>query len=200
MLRNSNKNVFISSLYNYNMGKKEVLGVLFIVISILISLSNLTLVGAVIGTGISNSLGIIAVAFFAVGAILIAREARDPRARIDNIVKKYVMGKIDVVHTAAKLNRIIPIQNVKYRTGKQHTLVGERNAYPIDLRKGRRAEELAILEYLLAVKNNPQGIRQNKIEIARGLSTKHYMKAFKQTLDRFKKNHAPALETLLGIT
>ncbi len=57
------------------MGKKRIFGILFITISILMAFSNLTIVGAVIGTNASDSLGWVAIAFFVVGlALMIERE------------------------------------------------------------------------------------------------------------------------------
>ena len=167
------------------MGKKRVVGILFIAVSILISLSNITLVGAVIGAPASNFLGIVALAFFVVGAVLVIYEEM-PRKRIEDIVRKYERGKIDVINTAYLLNKTVPIQNVRYTERKQHSIVGERNASPIGLRAGSMAQELPIVEYLVSEQ--------------KGLSTKHYMKAFKKTVKNFKEAHKHDLASVLGIT
>jgi uncharacterized protein (DUF486 family) len=179
------------------MNKKRFIGFIFILISICIVVSNISITGAVIGNLTSNYLSLIAATFLIVGAALMVYET--PQQRIEEIIKQYEAGQLDVIRVISELNRIVPIQGVKYRTGKQHTIIGDRNAYPIGLKSGRKAEELAMAAYLMAGKNNRLGIRQSNIEIDRGFSTKHYMKEFKKALENFKAIHAGDLEAVLGI-
>ncbi|MBU2496746.1 MAG: hypothetical protein KJ767_01660 [Nanoarchaeota archaeon] len=181
------------------MNGKRITGFLFIILAIVITISNINITGAVTGTSTSNLLSLVALVFTIIGIVLLISE-KTPEQKIEDIIEQYKDGQIDSVYAVAQINKIIPIQGVKYRTGKQHTILGERNAYPIDLKTGRKAEELAMTEYLMAAKNNPLGIMQSNIEIKKGLSTKHYMKEFKKTLERFKTSHSEDLETILGIS
>ncbi len=156
--------------------------------------------GNVVSDRVSAVSSIFGLVFIIGGLGLMIYEERSPKQKIEDIVKQYESGQIDSVHTVAELNKVVQIQNVRYKTGKQHSLVGKRDAYPLKLKRGREAEELAIVEYLLAVKNNPQGIRNNRIEIRKGLSTKHYMEKFQKIIGEFKQIHAKELETILEIT
>ena len=181
-------------------GFREYLRIFLFILGILFVLdSNATITGAVIGTTVPSSFNILLGLITLIASFTLTKE-KTTQERIEDIIRKYEHGELDAIHTANALNEIGTIQNVRYREGKQHTIVGARDAYPIPLKNGRKAEELAIAEYLLASKNNPRGTRQNNLEFRKGLSTKHYMEAFRKEIEKYKRTHRQELEAILGIT
>ena len=60
-----------------NMKKKQFLGLVFVVISLIVLISNFSITGAVIGTSSSNSLSLIAVIFLVVGLALVSQRERN---------------------------------------------------------------------------------------------------------------------------
>lgn len=63
------------------MDLKKSLGIIFIFLSIIISVSNLNLTGAIIGSSLSNSFSFIAAAFLVVGVLLIMAGRKDYNSR-----------------------------------------------------------------------------------------------------------------------
>jgi hypothetical protein len=182
------------------MKPKKILGISFILLGVIISVSNLSITGAVIGSSLSNYFSFIALIFFIGGIGLLMADIRiTGNQRIEEVINQYQVGSIDVIHAVSEINKIDPIQAVRYRTGKQHSIVGNLNAYTTGLKSGKAAEELAMTAYLLAGKNNPIGARNSNIEIAKGISTKHYMEGFKKVLGKFKENNKKDLLDILGI-
>lgn len=181
--------------------KRRILSIALILLGWLLLKPSISPTGFVIGTTII-SYSFIGTILFLIGIILLLTEKEDPKEQIEEIIRKYGQGKIDAIHAAAELDEVVEIQNVKYRTGKQHAIVGERNIYalPESMRHGRKAEELAIVEYLIAIRNNPQGSKQNNLEFKKGLSTKHYMKELIKIIKEFRYMHDSELEEILGIT
>jgi len=153
--------------------------------------------GAVIGlVSVSHSfLGIISLLF----GVLFLALVDDKKKRIEDIVKSYESGDISEIEAVKELNEIVQIKNVRYREEKQHSLVGERDIYSVHLKSGKKAENLALVEYLVAGKNNPSGARFSNLEFRKGLSTKHYMVAFRKLVLEYKKEHKKELEDILGV-
>lgn len=119
--------------------------------------------------------------------------------KIQEIVTKYQAKEIDPIEAVIDINNIISIHSVKFKEGFQHTILGERDSYPIPLKEGKRAEELAILEYIVAVRNHPEQRRINELHIAKGLSTKHYSEGIKKLIESIKGKYAKDLQARLGI-
>ena len=180
-------------------GFKEYLRIFLFSLGILFILdSNATITGAVIGTTVSSSLNILLGLIALIASFTLTKE-KTTQERIEDIIKEYEHGELDAIHTANALNEIVAIQNIRYREGKQHTILGEKHAYPLPKKNGIKAEELAMAEYLLASKNNPRGTRQNNLEFRKGLSTKHYAEAFRREIEKYKMAHRQELEAILGI-
>jgi len=59
------------------MNKKRITGFAFIVLAIGITLSNISITGAVIGTSISNSLSLAAIVFLIIGLVLTFQRDRN---------------------------------------------------------------------------------------------------------------------------
>lgn len=175
------------------MSKQRALGLIFVILGALCFDGDIT--GAVIGvSAASGSAGII---LTIIGILLLAFESH--RAMVKEIVKKYEEGEINLIEATTELNKAVGgIQNVKYVTSVKHSISGKRDSYPIELKQGKKAEDLAVAEYLLAVKNNPRGVRQNSIEISREVSTKHHASGFRERLETFKKRHKEELEVILA--
>lgn len=180
------------------MNKKRVLGFIFIVLAIVIVISNTNITGAVIGTSSSNILSLITLAFLVVGLVLMVYENK--AGGIENIVNQFEQGDISSVYAGFELDKIINPQSIRYRTGKQHTWVGERNAYPISLKSGKKAKELAMMGYIIAGINNPKEASKSNIEIKKGVSTKDYMKGFQKALEKYKIAHLSELKSLGIVT
>lgn len=175
------------------MSKQRALGLIFVILGALCFDGDIT--GAVIGASAgSGSIGII---LALAGILLLAFESH--KAVVKEIVKKYEEGEINLIEATTELDKAVGgIQNVKYITNMKHSISGKRDSYSIELKQGKRAEDLAVAEYLLAVKNNPRGIRQNSIEISKGVSTKHYAGGFRELLEKFKRKHKEELEAILA--
>lgn len=84
------------------------------------------------------SFGLFAFVLFAVGTFLVGHET-NVENKFDRILQEYQKGKSNAIETANELNEVIPIQNVKYATGKKHTLFGKVNAYTLPIRKGKKS-------------------------------------------------------------
>lgn len=182
------------------MHKKRLLGISFIGLAFVLSLNNLIITGAIVGTAISNSLSLVALIFFFLGSIIvISYDSRGNKEKIKEIIEKYEIGNINAVNAVNEINKIDPIQLVKFKQGLEHSVYGEKEGYSIPLRNGKEAEELAILEYLVAVKNRPEQRRKNELHLAKGFSTKHYSEGIKRLIESIKRKYAKDLETKLGI-
>ncbi|MEM3091097.1 MAG: hypothetical protein QXX55_01350 [Candidatus Pacearchaeota archaeon] len=183
------------------MNKNKIVGISFIILGFFITVNNLIITGAVIGNTLSNFIGIIALVFFIFGCIIIIfYNQKNNQEEIYKILERYENKKISPVEAVASINNIVPIKNVRFKEGFQHTIQGERDSYYIYLRNGKEARELAVLEYLVAVKNNPKEIKKNELHIERGISTKHYFRGFKEFVEIIKKKYSNDLEVMLGIT
>ena len=99
---------------------KSTIGILFITISILIAFSNLTIVGAVVGISISNSLSWIAIVFFIVGILFVVREEKE-----GNLALK-VMESGAVIDNSKRLKRIANKMGYGYKKVKEgYKVLGE---------------------------------------------------------------------------
>ncbi len=175
------------------MQKRGYIGIGLIVLGLAVFFAEpLGITGAVIGLEDARE-----VWFYLIGTLMIVGglilQARTPREDIGEIVNRLAKGQISPIRAAAEMNRIVPIYNVRYKTGKQHSLVSARDAYPVALKEGDEAEQLAMTEYIFGVGNNPHGVRGSNLEFRKGVSTKHYMKAFQAALERFRVENAEEL-------
>lgn len=169
-------------------------GLALIFLSLVLTLLNPNITGnATLEDVPTHSINIFVFVMFVMGSFLTA-QTLDKQNRINDIVIGYNKGDYGPVKAAEELNNIIEVRGVDYTTGKKHSLRGLWNKYTLPLKKGKKAEELALAEYILAQKNNPSGIRDNSIEIKKGVSTKHYMKGIKNRLDAFIDKYAGQLE------
>jgi len=88
------------------MEKKRILGFVFIILSIGITISNITTTGAVIGTSLSNYFSIVAIVLLIVGIILISSRDRNYAQEIlDN--KRYVDKEKEIKSIAKKMGYYI---------------------------------------------------------------------------------------------
>ncbi|MFH1311144.1 MAG: hypothetical protein ABIH65_01930 [Nanoarchaeota archaeon] len=181
------------------MKKQKILGVIFLSVSILTFIINISITGAVIGATFPISLNLIALVFFIGGLILILYDSRNNREKIREIIEQYKTGNISPVETVKEINEVSEIQQIKFKTGLQHSIYGERDSYPIPLKNGKKAEELAILEYLVAIRNHPEQRKENELHIGKGLSTKHYSEGIKKMIESIKGKYAKDLQAKLGI-
>ena len=183
------------------MEKKRLLGFSFIGLAFVIAINNVTITGAVVGNSLSNLLSLVALVFFLFGSIIVTfYYSRNNKEKIKEVIEKYKIGSINAVNAVSEINKIDPIQLVKFKQGLEHSIYGENNGYSIPLRSGKEAEELAILEYLVAVKNYPEQRRKNELHLAKGFSTKHYSERIRKLIESVKRKYAKDLETRLGIT
>ena len=180
------------------MKKQKLLALLLLSISIILSVFNSNITGAVIGISPSY-VSLAAMIFFIAGLIFTFYDSRSNREKIQEIVTRYKAKEIDSIEAVIDINNIIPIQSVKFKTGLQHTISGERDNYPIPLKNGKEAEELAILEYIVAVRNHPEQRGSNELHLAKGLSTKHYSEGIKRLIESIKGKYAKDLQARLGI-
>jgi len=178
--------------------KKFIGAFLFLVGVIMLSASQSGITGNIISDR-TGAVGSILSLVLIVGGLVVMVKG-DEYLALNDITRRYELGEIDAVRAGYLINEIIPIQNVKFRTGKQHSIVGADNTYPISLKEGDKAIELAIMGYLLALENNPKGSRNNNIEISRKASTKHHMNGFLKLLNSFKSSNAEDLEGILSTT
>lgn len=175
------------------MSKQRALGLIFVILGALCFDGDIT--GAVIG--VSTGSGGIGVILSLAGILLLAFESH--KGMVKEIIEKYEKGEINLIVATTELDKAVGgIQNVKYITNTKHSISGKRDSYSIDLKQGKKAEDLAVAEYLLAVKNNPKGVRQNSIEISREVSTKHHAAGFRERLEAFKRRHKEELEVILA--
>ena len=180
------------------MKKQKLLALLSFFVSIAVSIFNAGITGAAIGIS-SSYVSLAAMIFFIFGLILTFYDSRSGKERIYEIIQNYQAGEISPVETVREINEVSPIQLVKFKSGLQHTIAGERDSYPIPLKKGKEAEELAILEYIVAVKNHPEQRRKNELHLAKGLSTKHYSEGIQRLIESIKGKYAKDLQAKLGI-
>ncbi len=181
------------------MDKKRLLGFGFIGLAFVVTIYNLTITGAVIGNTLSNFMGFVTLVFFIGGLILTFYYSKSNREKIKELIEKYETGNITSVDAVNEINKIDSIQLVKFKYGLEHSVYGEKGCYPIPLKKGKEAEELAILEYLVAIKNHPEQRRKNELHLAKGFSTKHYSEGIKRLIESIKRKYAKDLEAKLGI-
>jgi len=91
---------------------KKTFGMLFISISILISFSNLTLIGAVIGTQKPDILSFVAIAFFIAGIALIIK------GRLEDLAKESLSSRT-VITDPRKIRRMSRMMGYKGRNVKE---------------------------------------------------------------------------------
>lgn len=182
------------------MKKKRLLGIGFVGISFVLAVNNLTITGAVIGNSLSNFFGFIALVFFVVGSILIlvSSEYADDKEKIKRVIGQYESGEISPVEAVREINVISPISFVKFKYGLEHSICGERYSYPISVKDGKKAEELAIVEYIVAVRNRPELWRKNELHLGKGVSTKHYPEKLNKLVEYIKRKYSLDLESKLG--
>ena len=180
------------------MRKQKIFALFCFVISIIFSIFNANITGAAIGIR-SSSISLAALVFFMFGLIFTFYDSRSDREKIKELVEQYETGKISPIEAIININGITPISSVKFKSGLQHTIVGERDSFSIPLRKGKKAEELAILEYLVAIRNHTEIRRDNELHFDKGVSTKHYSEGIKKLIENVKRKYAPDLQTKLGI-
>ncbi len=75
----SSENIFIPSFHKFNMKPQKLLGISFILLALIVSVSNISITGAVIGSSLSNYFSFITLVLFigGIGLLMAGREAKE---------------------------------------------------------------------------------------------------------------------------
>ena len=168
------------------MHKKEIFLALPLFLSAMIFfMASPAITGAFIGSlegATSNLLGVI---LFSCSVILLIHANFDKKGRLEEVVEEFQKGNINPIEAARQIDNIVSIQAVKFKPGFEHSVQTREGTYPIHLKEGELAVELAFAEYFLANKNNPAG--HSQFHIGKNGSTKHHKKGFEKESDHFRQ-------------
>ena len=154
---------------------KRIFGLSLVVLGTFLVIASKQITGAAIGVSGFSLSGLIGTGFFIVGLILTYES--QPRMEVYDIVREYRNRKITAYEAVNRMNEAVGgIQEVHYKPEVKHSITTPRGIVPVPV-KGRDALELALVEYDVARRNNPQ----NHSEIhGERISTKHHAARFRK--------------------
>ncbi len=161
---------------------KGVIAFLLFLASVGLFWGSFSITGAFIGPASSQGLNVLALVVFTSSLILLIYNRQDKKDRLAEIIRMYEKGEIDPLEAAYQINTVVPIREVRFKPGKEHTVYGNDDAYPIPIKNGGPAEELAFAEYFLAQHNNPG--THSQFHLGKGASTKHHKAGFLALLEK----------------
>jgi len=175
------------------------LGVFLIIVSGIISLSNIVITGAVVGNLGENYISIISVLIFLTGSFFILESGRFwNKYKVGLVIKEYESGELNPVQAALKINdKLFPsgikISGVDYRGGRRETIRTEEEYIPINLQDEENAKNLTIAFYEIALINDRNNIRNCEIHLSRQASSKHHKAGLLKIIDKFEEKYREEL-------
>lgn len=182
------------------MNYKRGVGIGLIIISLILIISNTIITGAVIGHPTKNYLSLLGILIFVVGVFFILTTTRGwNNYRVGLVVREYESGTLSPVQAALKINdRLFPeglkIIGVDYRGGAKETIKTKEGFIPVQLNDERKARDLALALYELAVINDRANSRNCELHLSRQASSKHHREGLRKIIENFEHKYYKDLE------
>ena len=179
---------------------QSILGILFIFTGIVLILNSFSgITGFVVFENISKNTGsIFGIVFIVVGALLFVIRGEEQRKyRAEELLRAYESGRIGPIKAASEINAIYPIDGVKFTPNSRNSVVSPDGVHPLSLKHGKKAKELALGLYEVAVHNDPRNKSRCELHLGKTASTKHHKKGFEKEVSKFEDQHRSELADLM---
>lgn len=178
-----------------------VLGFSFLTIGIIVLIGSFpTITGFVIVEEINIYISRwISLAFIVLGILSLTAGKMSNRYLVGRLIGDYESEELNPVQVALKINEVLEgteINGVDYRGGTNETIRTSREYIPIKLRDQRKAQDLALALYEIALINDGKNARNCELHISKKASSKHHRKSLDKMIKQFESKYDKDLKTV----
>lgn len=177
-------------------------GIIFLIIGfIFIFNSSQSFTGFTIFKGAIKTTGsIIGIILISISILLFTISKDGNKYKVGLVIKEYESGTLNPVQAALKINKgLLPegleITGVNYHGDVKETIKTKNEFIPVKLNNKRKATDLALALYELAVINDKANSKNCELHLSKQASSKHHKAGLRRLIENFENKYSKDLES-----
>ena len=179
----------------------NIFGVFFLIIGFVFIFNSLqSFTGFTIFEGAIKTISsIIGIALISISILLFAASKDWNKYKVVLVIREYESGALNPVQSALKINNgLFPegleITGVNYHGDVKETIKTKNEFIPVELNNKRKAADLALALYELAVINDRANSKNCELHLSRQVSSKHHKVGLRKLIENFEDRYSKDLE------